>query len=43
MNSWSDAMLSSERQWKAEEILEKLEEYMEFLFLLKDHIFYNDK
>ena len=41
MNSWSDAMLSPERQWTTEKILEKLEKYMEFLFLLKDDIFYD--
>ena len=37
MNSWSEALLSSERQWTPEEILDKLNNYMKFLSLFKDH------
>ncbi len=37
MNSWSEALLSSERQWTPEEILDKLKDYMKFLYLFKDN------
>jgi hypothetical protein len=41
MKSWSEAMLSSERRWTTEEILEKLKNYMTFLSLLQDYLFGN--
>lgn len=39
MNSWSEALLSPERHWTPEEILDKLENYMVFLSLLKNDLF----
>ncbi len=39
MNSWSEAMLSPERQWTPEEILDKLPNYMGFLSLLQNYFF----
>ena len=42
LKSWSEAMLSPERNWNPEEILEKLENYMTFLSLLQNDIFRDD-
>lgn len=40
MNSWSDKLLSPEQHWTPEEILEtKLETYLKFVSVLKNHLF----
>jgi hypothetical protein len=36
MDSWSEALLSPERNWTPEEILDKLKNYMDFLSLFKN-------
>ena len=40
MNSWSEKLLSTQKHWTPEEILEtKLETYMKFVSRLKDYLF----
>ena len=39
MDSWSKALLSTEQPLNVEEIVNKLENYMEFLSMLKDDLF----
>ena len=39
MKSWSEAMLSSERHWNPEQILQKLKNYIDFLSSLQSYLF----